>query len=282
MKSLSTSCLLLFICVTAHQVSADPWGSGGCTEAEKMCGATYVTNPLANQWWRKLGPPSAPTAWTGPSDTVSGHPPATYQVLWRKGPPSGTPRDFQVLHALGNTFYFRAKTTPPADPSTFGYTQKDFATADRLATSFPDIAALYPEGATVKSCARDGFSHYLILGTKDADAFLVTTPATMAHVTRVPELKANVALLPVKLAGATFETIMDNLNYYAIGGQFEMAEFSASYYYLNRLPDSVVIHDLKTLGVTAPKTVCPEFPKLTAMGIVYPDSWNRAVGAPKD
>jgi hypothetical protein len=279
MKSLSTSCLLLFISVTAHQAAADPWGSGGCTEAEKMCGATYVTNPLANQWWRKLGPPSTPTAWTGPSDTVSGHPPATYQVLWRKGASAGTPRDFQVLHTLGGTFYFRAKTTPPADPATFGYTQQDFAVADKLATEFPDIAGLFPEGAIVKSCARDGFSHYLIRGAKSPMTFIVTIPATLAHVTPVPDLKANVAMVPATVAGKPLESVLDNLDYYTLGGQFEMLEAAATYTYLNQPPDGTPTRNFAHI-VRDMRPLCPEFPKVTAMGIIYPDSWNKAVGTP--
>ena len=276
MKSLGISCLLLLISVITYPAAADPWGSGGCTEAEHMCGGTAVTNPPANQWWRKIGPPASPTAWTGPSDTVSGHPPATYQVIWRKGSAKVTPRDFQVLHGLGTAFYFRANVTPPPDPATLGYTQQDFVVADKLAVDFPDLARLFPDGATIHSCARDGFSHYLIRGTKSATSFVVTMPATLAHVTPVPELKANVALVPATVAGKPFESVLDSLSYYSIGGQFEAVEAAAAYTYFSRQPSDGPTKDFSHL-VRDMRTLCPEFPKVTATGIVYPDSWNQAI-----
>lgn len=275
MKSLGISCLLLFICVVTHPAAADPWGSGGCTEAEHMCGGADVTNPPANQWWRKIGPSSSPTAWTGPSDTVSGHPPATYQVIWRKGPAKGTPRDFQVLHALGTVFYFRANVAVPPDPTTLGYTPQDFVIADKLAVDFQNFAKLFPDGATIHSCARDGFSHYLIRGTMSGTSFVVTVPATLAHVTPVPGLSANVTLVPASAAGKPLESVLDNLSYFSIGGQFEAVEAAAAYSYFSRQPSDGPTKDFSHL-VRDMRTLCPEFPKVSAQGIVYPQGWDQA------
>lgn len=277
-KSLSVFASLLVVMVAALSPAgaAEPWGSGGCTEAEHMCGGTDVTNPPANQWWRKIGPPSSPTAWTGPSNTVSGHPPATYQVLWRKGATKETPRDFQALHTLGTTFYYRANLPAPPDPSTLGYTQQDFTVADKLATAFPDIAPLFPDGAIVKSCARDGFSHYLIRGAKNPMTFVVTIPATLAHVTPVQGMNANVAMVPASAVGKPFESVLDSLSYYSIGGQFEMVEAAATYSYLNRLPDGAPSKNFAHM-VRDMRPLCPEFPKVTAMGIVYPENWTDVV-----
>lgn len=272
-------CLLQPDMVLAAQ-GEDP-ESGGCTPAERMCGATYLTHPYADQLWRKLGPASIPTSWNkiGVDDDHSAQ---SYQVTWRLGASDTAPKGFQIVHTLGGTFYYRDNAPLPADPSTFGYTAQDFDIADKIPTAFPVIAALFPNGATVKACTRGQFSYYLVTSPKSSIAFLMATPASMAHIMPMPELNANVAILPASALKSGLTGIMDKLNYYTNGGNYEVAEFSAAYYYLSHLTGDTATMALKSLGSTAPANVCPDFPQIGAAGIEYPDSWKDAVKSFKD
>jgi hypothetical protein len=189
------------------------------------------------------------------------------------------PDGFQVTRALGNTFYYRSGAPLPPDPSTLGYNQEDFSIGDALPNAFPDVAKYFPDGAKVKSCIRGSFSYYLVVGKGSKTAFLLLTPATMAHIMSIDEVKANVAMLPGKLLDASFDTVRDNLNYYFFGGDYEVIEFSAAYYYLGHQPDSTAV-DLKSLGT--PTATCPEFPQMNGVETEYPDSWKQAVKSSKD
>jgi len=100
-------------------------------------------------------------------------------------------------------------------------------------------------------------------------------PPILAHTLAVKEVSANVAILPKNKLKSNFPEIIDDLNYFVIGGDVERAEFSAAYYYLAHQPATSALKDLKTLSSEPPVNQCPVFPTFTPDGINYPESWEK-------
>jgi len=268
--------LLLALTTAPAAVVAD---TGGCTPAERMCGATTFMNVHANVLWHRVGPPSYPTTWIGPNESSVGAP--IYMVTWRDGALDGAPKGFQVVHALGTTFYFRENMPLPPDPSAQGYTAADFATADKLSLTFPDTAAM-PEGSIIRGCGLGGVSYYLVTSPKSGVAFLLIAPPTLAHMLPIKEINANVAMLPKAKLKSDVVGIMDSLDYFSLGANVEVVEFASAYYYLSHQPETAAIKDFKSLAASSTSSQCPEFPQVGDKGLEYPDSWNAAVKSFKD
>jgi len=243
------------------------------SQGDTSNGATDFTFHGKGQWWHNTGGASELTTFSGPFDNAAGHPAQVYMTFWKE--PDANARDglspaldaksIQILHSLGTTFYYPTKETPPPDPATLGYTADDFANADKIFSKFPQIGDIFPKGLTVSGCHKEGAQYFLIQGKESTGVFLVYLAAKNQSI--------DIAVLPTKVLSGSFESILDNLNYFSSGGMNEIMEFGGYYYYLSRLPQSSKF-DPSISGTTA--KVCPATPVATDKGIEYPQSWIDA------
>lgn len=242
--------------------------------ADTSNGATDFTFHGKGQWWHNTGYAKELTQFAGPFDNAAQHPGELFMTFWKEPDadahdglsPALDAKDFRVLRSLGTTFYYRASEPAPPDPATLGYSAEDFANADAIADKFPLIDAIFPKGLTASGCQKDGVQYFLIQGNGMTGAFLVDWVAA--------DHSIDVAVIPAKALKGSFESILDNLNYYSSGGMVEFMDFGGHYYYLSRLAQSPKF-DPSAPGTAA--AACPDTPVATEKGIEYPKSWTDAI-----
>jgi len=237
-------------------------------------GATNFVFYVKGQLWHPIGAATQLTTWSGPFINGAGHPAEVYMTFWKQPDSSQgaeasanlVPLNTKVIQTLGTTFYYPADAAPAVDPAVLGYKAGDFTLADRLMVDFPNIPDLFTAGMQVSGCHLGNNQFFLIRGYHASAAYLVAWQAANQGI--------DVAVMPAKILTGSFESILDNVNYYANGGMAEIMQFGAYFYYLSRLPQDSRF-DAAPNGTSAQE--CPDTPKATPTGMYIPKSWTAAL-----